>query len=72
MSQLQQTGPYQLQTSDISIRDVSTVRRMLGGIHEGFVIMAWNKPGYLPASVALANQVANAAIEAARTQSKSN
>lgn len=36
------TGSFQLQPADISYKDVSTVRRMLGGVNEAYVIAAWN------------------------------
>ncbi len=55
-----QTGRHVFTAEMLGNKDVSTVRRMLGGVHSMVVIMAWGDNNLM------ANLLANANKEAAR------
>lgn len=60
------TGPFQLQPTDLSYRDVSTVRRMLGGVHEAYVVAAWNNPATMGRLLVTTGSIVDAALKAAK------
>ena len=64
-SNSQKTGPFQLQPADLSYRDVSTVRRMLGGVHEAYVVAAWNNHSTLGRLLVTSRNMTDAALKAA-------
>ena len=62
------TGPFQLQPSDISYRDVSTVRRMLGGVNEAYVIAAWNSRSTVGRLLVTSSSIVDKALSVAASK----
>lgn len=68
MTKDNQTGKFQLAELDLTYRDVSTVRRMLGGVHEGYVLAAWNNEASLKKLMLKSSAVVDNALAVAASQ----
>lgn len=68
MTKDNQTGKFQLNPGDLDYRDVSTVRRMLGGVHEGYVLAAWNNAATLPKLLFKSSSVVEQALTVASSK----
>lgn len=62
------TGTFQLLPTDISYKDVSTVRRMLGGVNEAYVIAAWNSPSTVGRLLGTSSSIVDNALSVAASK----